>query len=392
MHPLVPLALLLAGPAAGGPPGGEMRGLWVVRTGLVSPEDVDRVVDDAAAAGFNTLFVQVRGRGDAFYVSSLAPRSPILWKTKADFDPLARLLDRARGHGLQVHAWVNVLLTAHFGQPLPPGHVAERHPEWLMVPRSAARAALRARGSRLFRLVGQAARAESGTEGYYLSPSAPGVGEHLEAVVRELLRGYAVQGIHLDFARYPGPEFDYSRIALESFRARQGGGDPLSLPARFPVAWDDHRREVLTGLVTRLSRAAQAQRPGLVVSAAVVPDEAQAWGQKYQAWPAWVTSGLLEAVCPMAYTPDNQIFRAQLEQARSRVGATQQVWAGIGAYRLPLQGVIEKIHLARETGVAGVVLFSHESFAPADLQRLRAEAFPARLAPGDLAVGAAGAR
>jgi uncharacterized lipoprotein YddW (UPF0748 family) len=370
-----------------------MRGLWVVRTGLVSPVDVDRVVDDAAAAGFNTLFVQVRGRGDAFYSSSLAPRSPILWKTKADFDPLARLLERARGRGLQVHAWVNVLLTAHFGQPLPPGHVVERHPEWLMVPRSAARAALRARGRTLFRLVGQAARAENGTEGYYLSPSAPGVGEHLEAVVKELLHGYPVPGIHLDFARYPGPEFDYSRVALESFRASQGGGDLLGLPARLPAAWDDHRRAVLTALVVRLARTARAQRPGLVVSAAVVADESQAWGQKYQAWPAWLEQGLLEAVCPMAYTPDSETFRSQLEQARSRARAGQGVWAGIGAYRLPVGDVIERIRLARETGMGGVVLFSHESFAPADLQRLRAEAFPPpRLAPGDIAVGAAGAR
>jgi uncharacterized lipoprotein YddW (UPF0748 family) len=370
-----------------------MRGLWVVRTGLVSPGDVDRVVDDAAAAGFNALLVQVRGRGDAFYASRLAPRSPILWKTKTDFDPLARLLERARGRGLEVHAWVNVLLTAHFGQPVPSGHVVERHPEWLMVPRSAARAALGARGSRLLALVGQAARAESGVEGYYLSPSAPGVAEHLEEVVKELLRGYAVQGIHYDFARYPGPEFDYSRAALESFRARRGGGDLPGLPARFPAAWDDHRREVLTGLVRRLTRAARAQRPGLVVSAAVVADLGQAWGQKYQAWPAWLAEGLLQAVTPMAYTPDNQVFRAQLEQARSRARPGQRVWAGIGAYRLPLSGVIEKIRLARETGVAGVVLFSHESLAPVDLERLRAEAFPPpRAAPADLAVGAAGAR
>jgi hypothetical protein len=39
--------------------------------------------------------------------------------------------------------------------------------------------------------------------------------------------------------------------------------------------------------------------------------------------------------------------------------------------------VIEKIRAAREAGASGVVLFSHESFGAADLDRLRAAAFPA---------------
>src|SRR5262245_33785272 len=68
--------LLLAGPvfAVDSPPA-EVRGLWVVRTALVTPQEVDRVVDQAAEGGFNALFVQIRGRGDAFYDSKLSPRS-----------------------------------------------------------------------------------------------------------------------------------------------------------------------------------------------------------------------------------------------------------------------------------------------------------------------------
>src|SRR5947207_4746745 len=127
--------LLLAAPVSPLPAGRtEMRGLWVVRTGLLSPDEVDRVVDEAARAGFNALFVQVRGRGDAFYASRIVGRSELLAGQPAAFDPLGRLLTRARARGLQVHAWVNVLLCAHFGVPLPSGHVARLHPEWLMVP------------------------------------------------------------------------------------------------------------------------------------------------------------------------------------------------------------------------------------------------------------------
>jgi len=380
-HSALALTLLAsASPGAAAPASGEMRGLWVVRTALVSPQAVDRVVDQAAEAGFNALFVQVRGRGDAFYASRLAARSPLLERQPRDFDPFARLLARARARGIEVHAWVNVLLAAHFGQPLPKGHVLQKHPEWAMVPKSAATAALIGSGPRRLQLVMEAGRAEGDVEGYYLSPSIPAVASHLEGVVRELVRAYPVDGLHLDFVRYPGPTFDFSRAALEGFRRETGGSDLLGGPARDPAAWDDYRRRVLTDLVARLSGAARLERPGLVLSAAVAPDEAQAVHHKFQDWPQWLASGVLSALCPMTYTSDSALFRQQLESARERAGAGRPVWAGIGAYRLDVAGVVEKVAVARQSGARGVVVFSHESLAPADLRRLRDEAFPPRVA------------
>jgi uncharacterized lipoprotein YddW (UPF0748 family) len=369
-----------------------MRGLWVVRTALVSPQAVDRVVDEAADAGFNALFVQVRGRGDAFYRSSLVARSTLLERQPREFDPLARLLARAHARRLQVHAWANVLLTAHFGQPLPRGHVVERHPEWVMAPRSVASSALVAKGERRLKLIMEAGRAEGDVEGYYLSPAVPEVGAHLEAVVRELVRGYAVDGLHLDFIRYPGPGFDWSRASLEGFRREAGSGDLLSAPSRNPAAWDEYRRRVLTALAARLADAARSERPGVLVSAAVAPDEAQAVAQKFQDWPAWLDAGILSAVCPMTYTTDDRIFQSQVETARGKAVRGQPVWAGVGAYRLDPVAVVEKVALARLSGARGVVLFSHESLDPDHRRLLREEAFTAAAAPRAPVLGFAGSR
>jgi uncharacterized lipoprotein YddW (UPF0748 family) len=352
-----------------------MRGLWVVRTALASPASVDRVVDDAQRAGFNALFVQVRGRGDAFYRSELVPRSDILAAQPPGFDPLARLMERARARGMEVHAWMNMLLCAGFRRILPPGHVVALHPEWIMVPRSTARAALAVRRDRLVDLV--ARHSSPDAEGLYLSPSAPEAGDHLEAVVREMLRMYAVDGLHLDFIRYPGPEYDYSRAALDGFADRVGRSvDRLEAPERAPAAWADYRRDVLTALVNRLSRAARGERPRLMVSAAVAGDEAQAVAVKFQSWPDWISRGSIDAVCPMAYNADSRIFHAQIRDARERTGPHRPVWAGVGAYRLDVDGIIERVGLARSAGAAGVVIFSHESLRPADLDRLRQGAFP----------------
>ncbi len=367
--------LLLAGLALASslqaePP--EMRGVWVVRTALATPESADAVVDDAARAGLNALFVQVRGRGDALYRSAIAPRSEVLRAQPAAFDPLARVLSRARARGLQVHAWINVLLVGGFDVPLPPGHVALAHPDWLMVPRTAAATALETPPADLVRLI--EARRDPDAEGLYLSPSAPGVATHLDAVVRELVGAYAVDGLHLDFIRYPARDYDYSRAALTSFRARRGRGWLMDGPENDPAGWAAHRGAALDGLVGRLAGAARATRPSIVVSAAVVP-EAAAMRDKGQAWPRWMRQGLIDAACAMAYTPDTAVFRGQILALREHLGPRAALWAGIGAYRLQQASVVEKVLAARAAGASGVVLFSSDSLVTADLDRMRDEVF-----------------
>jgi len=385
-HLAVAVLLAVALPASAS---AELRGLWVVRTALVSPESVDKVVDDAAAAGLNALFVQVRGRGDAFYSSRLVPRSVLLERQPRAFDPLARLMTRARARGMQVHAWVNVLLVAHFGQPLPRGHVLERHPDWIMVPRSEASRTIDASSRQRLQLVAQAGRREADVEGYYLSPSVPEAVDHLEAVVRELVRSYPVDGLHFDFIRYPGPRWDHSRAALVAFRQVHRTQALLGGPALDPAGWDDYRRRSVTALASRLADAARVERPGLVMSAAVAPDEAQAVHHKFQNWPYWMSSGILSALCPMIYTPDNRVFVSQVEGALARAGK-QPVWAGIGAYRLDLHGIVEKVELARRAGAGGIVLFSHESLSSADWRRLGQKVFTTPVRAAESAGGGVG--
>ena len=371
------LPVLLSAVLLAPEPPREMRGLWVVRTALVSPEAVDRAVDEAAEAGFGALFVQVRGRGDAFYDSRIVARSPLLAKQPASFDPLARLIERARSKDIEVHVWINVLLAAGFAQPPPADHVVAQHPDWVMVSKAAAVNALRPRAP-ILKLVKDAARNDPDVEGYYLSPASPAVGEHLEKVVREIVRGYPVTGLHLDFIRYPNKDFDYSRSTLSAFGIRQKTKQPLQAALASPGTYAEFRREALTALAARLAQAARQERPGLCVSSAVVPDEAAALAQKFQDWPAWSARGILDAVVLMTYTADNRIFREQVAQARSLV-PQKPVWAGVGTYRLPLDGTLEKIALARQAGANGVVLFSHESLQNADKavdrRRLHDEAF-----------------
>src|SRR5262245_50508392 len=114
----------------------DVRGLWVLRTSLTTPKSIAAMVAAAKSAGFNTLLVQVRGRGEAFYASAIEPRASELDAQQSSFDPLALTIELAHAADLRVHAWVNVNLVAS-GTTLPRSdeHVALRHPDWLMLPK-----------------------------------------------------------------------------------------------------------------------------------------------------------------------------------------------------------------------------------------------------------------
>src|SRR5262245_17778754 len=134
MRRIAPLLALAGSVFASGPvthaaaPPTDVRALWVQRSSIVSPEQIAKMVATAKDAGFNTLLVQVRGRGEAFYKSDLEPRATELDAQPASFDPLAATLAAAHAAGLKVHAWVNVNLVAS-GATLPRSrtHVAVRH-------------------------------------------------------------------------------------------------------------------------------------------------------------------------------------------------------------------------------------------------------------------------
>ncbi len=356
----------------------EVRGLWVVRFSLASPESVRAVVERAHEGGFNTLLVQVRGRGDAWYWNGLEPAAEPLREQPPGFDPLALLVREAHARGIHVHAWINTFLVAGVG-PLPtdPRHVVNARPEWLAVPRELARELHRVDPASPYyaeRLRGWASERTDRVEGLYVSPANPRVQEHVYRIALDLVSRYDLDGLHLDYVRYPDAGFDHSRGSLEAFREWMAGrvdeelrlhldelyrADPLALTGSAPDEWDDFRRSQVTGLVERVVRGVKARRPDLLVSAAVFPDAAAARAHRFQDWREWLEAGLLDVAVPMAYAPDGERFREQVADARAGIGR-ERVWAGIGVYRTTLEGTLRNARIARQEGAGGLVLFSYD--------------------------------
>src|SRR4029079_736126 len=94
-------------------------------------------------------------------------------------------------------------------------------------------------------------------EGLYASPLQPEAAAYSERVGTDLARRYDLDGVHLDYARYPNQQFDYSRFAIAEFRAdirpriapearreldAEADADLFAYPDRFPDEWKAFRR------------------------------------------------------------------------------------------------------------------------------------------------------
>jgi len=356
----------------------EVRAMWVQRASLTSPTSVLSVVEMAAAAGFNTLIVQVRGRGDAYYRSEREPRALALAQQPASFDPLELMVARAHRAGLKVHAWININLISEAVPTQSEKHVVYAHPEWLMVPRplAAELASMDPKRPEFLQRLSDYAKARSDrVEGLFLSPLNEDAVAHTVRVVGDIASRYELDGIHLDYIRFPNDEFDYSAEALSEFRAdvredlsrserrnydERARDRSLFYTEMFPQRWQQFRRDRLTAMVTTIRSTVKNRRPGAMLTAAVFPDAADAANRRFQDWGGWLERGLLDAICPMAYTTDPAVFRAQISNVE-RLAARHPVWAGIGAWQLSPASTADNIRTARQLGAEGVILFSYDN-------------------------------
>jgi uncharacterized lipoprotein YddW (UPF0748 family) len=213
-------------------------------------------------------------------------------------------------------------------------------------------------------------------EGIYTGPANPRVREHIFQIWMDVLKNYDVDGLHFDYVRLASPDFDYSRTSLENFQKwlkpklsdveqhelkSKLKQNPLAATETHPKQFADFQREQITTLVARVYRGVKQKKPNVTVSAAVFANDENAFTRRFQDWRRWLSMGILDVVCPMAYSTDTAVFQKQIEVAtKSAHSSGRRVWAGIGAYRIPAESTVEKISVARRLGAEGIILFSYD--------------------------------
>ncbi len=176
-------------------PSSQYRAMWVSYLEWMSADFttaetfaayLETTFDNCVTLGLNTVIVQVRPFGDAFYPSTLYPWSHFITGAQGQdpgFDPLALMIAAAHDRALSVEAWINpyrLRLNLTRPETLADTNLYYTNPDWVVA-------------------VG---------EGLYLNPAMPEVAAYVCQGVQEILDNYAVDGIHFDDYFYPTTE-DY---------------------------------------------------------------------------------------------------------------------------------------------------------------------------------------
>ncbi|MBR4433668.1 MAG: family 10 glycosylhydrolase [Bacteroidaceae bacterium] len=225
------------------------------------------ILDTLHAVGINTVLMQTRLRGDVIYPSMREPFSAFITGKEGQrtttYDPLQFVIDECHRRGMQCHAWIVALQVK---------------------------------------------------DNKYVDPAEPAVVSHLCDMVREVVRGYDVDGIHLDYLRYP-----------EKTKGR-----------------DQWRRDNVTACLRAVYRTVKAEKPWLCVSAAPLGKYRNTARASSQGWNAyhtvfqeaqeWLREGICDALFPMMYYDGPHFYPFVSDWAAHTYG--RHFAAGLGIYQL----------------------------------------------------------
>lgn len=267
-----------------------VRAIWVTRFDFKTAADIERVIATCADAGFDRVNFQVRGNGSVFFDSKIEPWADELGGKDPGFDPLAVACDAAHDAGIELHAWVNV--APSWRGSTPPknlDHVYHRHPEWHWFDAKGRRQPL---------------------EGFYVSlnPCLPAVRDYLVSLLREIATNYDVDGIHLDYIRFPneeakGVDYPRDRETLRLYRKDTG-----LAPDDDATAWATWRADQVTRLVADIRAMLDDENPRCELTAAVGASPEGPTSAHFRDSERWLREKLVAAVYPMNYTPDVATF------------------------------------------------------------------------------------
>ncbi len=339
----------------------DKRALWVVRDALVSEAEINKVISTAVISGMTDIFVQVRALGYTWYRSHQEPAAPQI--TGQEFDPLYTVIEKAHRYNIKVHAWVNMFYI-WTGTDAPPeiNHLFNRAPHLLL------RSALSDENSppdikELY---------EQGFTGYFIDPAVEQVRKYHLNLIYEIIDQYQVNGIHLDYFRYPDYKYSISPATRESFRNKYSF-DPVSIYAD-PEAYAKkygitsfldkdalYRNECTARLglyLERIKNHIEETKPDLKLSVAVKADVATAKVKYLQNWAEWLREDLIDFAVMMNYAPEWEPFTERLKNNLVN-GLEQRIIVGVSTYNQKARAVRRKLAYLSESDYAGFALFSY---------------------------------
>ena len=307
---------------------------------------ISDMFDVCISRGINTVFLQVRPCADSFYDSSIFPWSYYLTGEQGkavSYDPLGICVEEAHERNLSVHAWINPFRIA-FSDDI--SKLSDNHPamKWI------------AKKTNDVVFV---------NGGIYFSPASVDVQKLVLDGVREIIKNYDVDGIHIDDYFYPSVEAEVDSAFYKKYTA--GGGD---------MSLKEWRLNTISAFVSQMYNVVKSENKECVFSVSPAGNIQNNYNEQYADVKLWCSQkGYADWIIPQLYYGfENDIlpFDTALEEwTEIHTNSEIKMIYGIAAYKVndsdeewvAGRGMIDKqIKLIKDSGSAhGVAFFSYSS-------------------------------
>lgn len=272
--------------------------------------NIEEAFDRVKSTGFNTVFVQVRPFGDAFYKSDYFPWSYIVTGEESKdpgFDPLAVMIEQARSRGLRIEAWINPYRIRTDDKK----ELSADNPAQLWLDRED-EAVLRY-GS-----------------GIYYNPGSEKARELIVKGVKEIVQQYDVDGIHFDDYFYPTDSAKFDQSTYETYRA-QGG----------KLSMGNWRRENVNQLVREVYAAIKECDPTVLFGISPQGNNENNYDGQFIDTAKWLSSeGYVDYICPQIYfgfENSKAPFERTVQEWDSMIKIDSiQLYVGLASYKIGL--------------------------------------------------------
>ncbi|QIG40969.1 family 10 glycosylhydrolase [Microbacterium sp. 4R-513] len=343
----------------------EGRATWV-RPEETTRAAIEATLDRIDAAGFNMVFLESIYQGYTIYPSEAAAAAGVASQrpSMVGFDPLQVWIDGAHARGIELHSWIHTFFVGS-DQTGGIGPVLSAHPDWAALQRKD---------------VGKGLGPSAAEPGYYFLDAAnPGARGYVKSLLDELMTDYDIDGVHLDYIRYPVSQpwetagYSYSDYSRQTFAAHYGV-DPYTLTPADAAwkTWTDWRVENVTSFVGEIRALQQAEAPEVALSAAVFADPVDGIGKKFQNWADWVDRGYVDLLTGMSFGTSGTSVAHDTQVMRDRVGENQYLYtATYGPFRGSTPAtVLEQIRAVSDAGSDGVGLFAWNQLSAGQAEAL----------------------
>ncbi len=363
------------------------RGIWVSvfssKDVLYAKDGVNNLIARCKKAKINEIYLQFFQSGNAYYDSKVGDRTKYDEMVKATgVDSLDLLLREAQSNNIKVFAWVNVLSLGKNDK----ADILKKYGNSVLTLDQYQR------GSRI----------DSKTEldKYYLredqiflEPGDPRIEEYILTVINEIINRYPlISGVHLDYIRYPSPvpfipgsrfkkfglTYGYGPKNVERFTDKTGLNplDTLNNEDEY-LAWDNWKRQQVTGLVRKIASLVKVKSADLAVSCAVIPLTERAYANAFQDWSAWLEEGIVDYVVLMSYTKDNQFIKEVVKSGLGNRGKGK-VYIGIGLFLMKNNPDLfyNQYRIVADLVPDGIVFFSIDDLTDQVINFLNSKSYP----------------